>query len=242
MDYEAYIDAIAAGTNRMAVSVRDLDLGAPVPTCEGWNVRDLVLHMGHVQRWVTTHVRERAKRLSKLDPGIGPDDSNLSSWLSEGGAELIQVLRSTPPDTPMGVFGALGSALFWARRQAHEVSVHALDIQSAGGDIEPVDSTLASDGIDELLTTIVPLRARQSPLGLPGSLHVHCTDVEGEWTIQIVDGTYNCERTHAKGDAALRGPASTLLLVLLRRLPVQPPAQVFGDAGILEWWRQHVIF
>ena len=65
----------------------------------------------------------------------------------------------------------------------------------------------------------------------------------GEWTL-YTDGdtdagdageagppTFRLVREHAKGDCALRGTASDLLLVLWRRLPVER-IDVVGDAEV----------
>ena len=38
-----------------------------------------------------------------------------------------------------------------------------------------------------------------------GSLHLHCTDTNGEWLMSLDDG-FELVRAHAKGAAALRGP------------------------------------
>ena len=240
MDHEAYIDAIAIYSDRMVAALHDVNPAAPVPSCGEWTVRDLFLHMGAVQRWATDHVESRRERTGPRPPGAEPADEDLGAWLNEGAVALVQALRATPGDTPMGGFGRPADARFWSRRQAHEVAVHAADAQAASGSIEPIDATLASDGLDEYLTEMVPLRYRKQAFELPGSLHVHCTDVTGEWTVRAVDGAYRCDRTHDKGDAALRGPASSALLVLYNRLPVGPPVEVFGDAGVVEWWRANV--
>jgi hypothetical protein len=63
---------------------------------------------------------------------------------------------------------------------------------------------------------------------LPGSVHLHCTDSEGEWLVHP-DG--RVEAIHAKGDAAIRGPASDLLLALYTRVPLSA-VEVIGDAGL----------
>jgi hypothetical protein len=43
------------------------------------------------------------------------------------------------------------------------------------------------------------------------------------------------EPGHGKGDVAVRGPASDLLLVLMRRVPPgDPPVEVLGDAAVLD--------
>ncbi len=59
-------------------------------------------------------------------------------------------------------------------------------------------------------------------------MHLHCTDVEGEWLVSA-DG--RVELGHAKGDAALRGSASDLLLALFKRVPLDS-VEVVGDAAV----------
>ncbi|HRE02628.1 MAG TPA: hypothetical protein PLV68_15105, partial [Ilumatobacteraceae bacterium] len=58
-----------------------------------------------------------------------------------------------------------------------------------------------------------------------GSVHIHCTDVAGEWTLLPGDppaqaGEYVVTREHSKCDCAMRGSASDLLLVLWRRIGI----------------------
>ena len=52
-----------------------------------------------------------------------------------------------------------------------------------------------------------------------GTLHLHCTDVEGEWLVARRDGEVTVTREHAKGDVAARGSASDLFLFLWGRVP-----------------------
>jgi hypothetical protein len=50
-------------------------------------------------------------------------------------------------------------------------------------------------------------------------------------------GTYRVEAEHGKGNVAARGPASSLLLLLYRRLaPGEGNTEVFGDAAVLDRW------
>lgn len=54
---------------------------------------------------------------------------------------------------------------------------------------------------------------------------------------------YAWEHGHSNGDVAVRGPAATLLLVLLRRLPADGPrVQVLGDGGLLDRWLRWTAF
>ena len=83
-----------------------------------------------------------------------------------------------------------------------------------------------------------PARAKRATAPvLPGSLHVHCTDVPGEWTIHPDGNGLAVSRQHGKGDAAMRGPASTLLLVLWGRLAADHgDIERFGDDAVLDAW------
>jgi hypothetical protein len=53
-----------------------------------------------------------------------------------------------------------------------------------------------------------------------GSVHIHCTDVAGEWTVRESDDGFEVSREHAKGDAAIRGAANDIVQVLWRRVPL----------------------
>jgi hypothetical protein len=68
-------------------------------------------------------------------------------------------------------------------------------------------------------------------------VHIHCTDPEletgGEWLITMTEGKATVSREHTKGDCALRGPASNLLLALWGRLPLES-VELLGDRGAAE--------
>ena len=44
------------------------------------------------------------------------------------------------------------------------------------------------------------------------TIHLHCTDVDGEWLLTGTAEGARVTREHAKGDVAARGSASDLLL------------------------------
>ncbi len=63
------------------------------------------------------------------------------------------------------------------------------------------------------------------------------TDSAGEWLISGGPGGLSVAAGHGKGDVAVRGPASDLMLVLVRRLPPDTPGvEVIGDRGLLDAW------
>jgi ubiquinone biosynthesis protein UbiJ len=125
---------------------------------------------------------------------------------------------------------------------AHETAVHRADGQLTVGIRPVIDPVIAADGIDEWLGFLAEPdngEGRASLAGLQGKmLHVHVTDpgvAGGEWMIRPTAGGATVEAGHGKGDVAVRGPASDLLLVLMRRLPPGDPAvEVLGDAAVLD--------
>jgi uncharacterized protein (TIGR03083 family) len=59
----------------------------------------------------------------------------------------------------------------------------------------------------------------------------------GEWLISGGPDGLRVAAGHGKGDVAVRGPASDLLLVLVRRLPPDTAGvEVIGDRGLLDAW------
>ena len=118
-----------------------------------------------------------------------------------------------------------------------ETALHRWDGQDAHGRAATIDAELASDGMDEVLDVHVGLRLRGDGIDIGGSVHFHCTDTEGEWTVHTDDGLARVTRGHTKGDVAVRGPASSLLLVQWRRLPVDDPSlEIFGDHEVFTRW------
>jgi hypothetical protein len=117
---------------------------------------------------------------------------------------------------------------------AHETAVHAWDAHSATGKMAEINAALASDGIDEFVHVMVMSNMREEEGPLSGSVHIHCTDVDGEWLI-VPTGTSDVvvTREHSKGDCAIRGSASQLLLGLWRRIPMST-LEVIGSAGVAE--------
>ena len=95
------------------------------------------------------------------------------------------------------------------------------------GTAASIDAEAAADSVDEILAITLPWGVRADK-PLAGTVHLHCTDVDGEWFI-AADG--QVDRTHAKGDVAIRGTASDLLLGLYTRVPLEE-LDVIGDAAL----------
>ncbi|NNE11696.1 MAG: maleylpyruvate isomerase family mycothiol-dependent enzyme, partial [Ilumatobacter sp.] len=154
-------------------------------------------------------------------------------------AELCDALRDIDPAAETWhPFTVDRVAAVWPRRQAHETAMHRWDAEHAVGRDATIDAQLASDGIDEYFELAIPRLVVRTGLRLPeGSLHVHCTDVDGEWLVWNEGGDYHMIRAHQKGDAALRGPAELLLLRLWGRADARASdLDRVGDGDVLAGW------
>ena len=211
-----------------AASAAPMD--APVPSCPGWTLSDLVFHLYEVQYgWhrVTAERREGFDGLSL--PARPADDLALEVIVGEH-LGYTAMLRGFPPETPIWTWAGPESFAWLARRMAQETAVHRIDAQLAAGvEPSPVDAELASDGIDEFLFYF----GNMAEGAWEGRVHLHCTDVEGEWLV-LPDGKYFAvTREHAKGDCAIRGAAHDILMALWRRAPLSA-CDVVGDAALAE--------
>src|ERR1700752_1604641 len=52
-DVPGYIGALRGEGELLAAAAERAGMGAPVPSCPGWAVRDLLKHTGYVHRWAT---------------------------------------------------------------------------------------------------------------------------------------------------------------------------------------------
>lgn len=215
-------------------------LGADVPSCPGWTVERLIGHTGRVHRWATSFLALGPDG-GEADAGPRPPQGEaILPWYAEAVDGLVAELDRHDPSEPAATFAGPADVAFWFRRQAHEIVVHRWDAEDAitPGAATPIPADLAADGIDEWFALWVHrstmVRGDGVPAALVGaSLHVHCTDVAGEWIVRLAVEGPEVERAHAKGDAALRGPAGDLLLALWHRVPLAT-VDVVGDGDRAE--------
>ncbi|RBM16457.1 maleylpyruvate isomerase family mycothiol-dependent enzyme [Prauserella sp. PE36] len=244
MDVASWISALDEAGTRLADTAERTGLDADVPPCPGWRVRDVLRHTGGVHRWATTFVatgRTEPLPLANAEDIVDelPGDEELVPWFRDGHAALVAALRAAPEDLQCWTFLKAASPLaHWARRQAHETTVHRVDVESAAGAVTPVDPGLAADGVDELLACF-GVRSRRLRLDPPRTLHVHATDTGDHWTARI--STERAVVTRAEpedsADSTVRGPAELLYLSLWNRAPLRG-LEVTGDDTVVEKWPQ----
>ncbi|WP_322760460.1 maleylpyruvate isomerase family mycothiol-dependent enzyme [Frankia sp. Cr2] len=214
------------------------NLDRPVPTCPGWDARRLVGHVGRVLEAQTTHIR---RATTQPPERVGPpptDDTELIDYYHQCLDLAVDILTSVDADLPAWNFTlAPKIARFWPRRLAHELLVHRYDAANCAGLTWTVEPTFAADGVDEVLTVLLPAAraAGVTPVAADGSAHVHLTDTDGEWLVRLDGTTVEVSVGHAKGDGMLRGPADKVLLALWGRVaPDSDGLIVLGSAELIQ--------
>jgi uncharacterized protein (TIGR03083 family) len=258
VEIAAHVDALERDGALLADAAAAAGLTASVPTCPGWQVRDLVRHQAYVHRWAARHVTERPATV--LDDGddeeavlaSGPDDAELIAAYRSGHAALVAALRAADPDLDCATFMPAPSPLaFWARRQAHETAIHRYDAQSAaaGGAPEPgaaFAAAFADDGVDELIMGFAARRRYRLRADGTRSLAVRAADTGNGWRVTLADGATKVARCGQAGDGGaadclLAGPAAGIYAYLWNRsAAAAATVTVTGDPAVLDVWRSSV--
>jgi uncharacterized protein (TIGR03083 family) len=158
---EDVVGWIATQSKEFVATIRADALDHKVPSCPAWTLRDLVWHLGRVQRFWAKAVRTAADTEPKFEAAqTGPHDADgLARWMRESTHELLQSLHDHSWATPAWTWwkhprtvGAI------ARHQVQEAAVHRWDAQLAIGTPEPLPDAVAADGFDEFLEIARQLR------------------------------------------------------------------------------------
>jgi uncharacterized protein (TIGR03083 family) len=231
-----FLAAIRRDSVRFYSTADGADPTRRVPSCPDWTIADLVWHLGGTQWFWGTDVEMRASGPDLIEaakPERPAGYGDIVAWGRAQADRMIQILEATPDDEPVWTWALDASdhnVGFIRRHQVQEAAVHRWDIeQAATGRPQPIEPDVASDSVDEMLAITLPWGARPDK-PLPGSVHLHCTDTEGEWFVHP-DG--RVEAIHAKGDVAIRGTASDLLLALYDRVALGS-LDVIGDASLAD--------
>jgi uncharacterized protein (TIGR03083 family) len=250
MDTAQYLAALERDGNLLAAAAERAGLGAPVPSCPPWAVRDLLRHLGYVHRWAASHARGEPLPADPPEAEVlrgGPPDAELIGWFRAGHADLIGALRAADPERQFWapVPGPSGQAA-WSRRQAHETAIHRVDAELAAGPVTPFPADFAADGIDELIIGFLG-RAPADPGPQDGRLQV-VADLPGgapaaAWQVELTGEGRAARVQRGPGPAActLAGPASGLYQLLWNRCDVATAGvTVSGDGRLAASWRDGI--
>lgn len=246
MDIATHIAALRRSGADLADAARKAGLDAPVPSCPGWQVRDLVAHTGGVHRWaasyVTTGRREPYSEEQAEAFFDAPQDAHLLTWFRAGHAALADAIEAADPGLDCYAFlPAPSPRRFWARRQAHETTVHCVDAQLAAGLEVTLDPRFAADGVGELFGGFLARRGTSIATDAPIRIAVRATDADCAWTITFEPGSRERMTVPAAepADLLLTGPAADLYLLLWNRDGTERIA-LDGDAALLDRWRERI--
>ncbi|MFC7528833.1 maleylpyruvate isomerase family mycothiol-dependent enzyme [Actinoplanes sp. GCM10030250] len=235
------LSLIEARSEALREAAGPADPEARVPGCPEWSLRDLVAHLGGVQRfWAVT--------VSLADDSAPPPEEqrpdrephgDLLEWSAESTRLLLTALGAARPDAPSWAWwagsGAPLTAGAVARHQVQEAAVHAFDAQETIGKPEPIPAAVAVDGVAEFLSvflgTLGPWPHRPARVAFQA--------IEGpSWTLDLSPSGAHADPA-ASGEPVTRihGTASDLVLWLYRRIALSS-VRIDGDRAVAEQLRE----
>ncbi|MFT4987241.1 MAG: hypothetical protein ACI9BK_000008 [Acidimicrobiales bacterium] len=207
----------------------------------GWTMRELVAHLGGVYSFVIASITSEGTAAPQVGTEAkAPEGDDINDWFAERRTSLLVALSGAQPDKAVWTFTGTRTVGWWMRRMASETAVHRWDAEAGitlVGDVDPFDSDLAADAIDEYHEVSLRFSSSSPNRTYPAeSIHLHRSDGPGEWML-VSDGQGGVAITHehGKGDAAVRGSASELLLWTWGR-PTHD-LQIFGDEAVAAAWQ-----
>jgi uncharacterized protein (TIGR03083 family) len=231
-----HLEPLRTECDRFAAAITGADPAARVPSCPDWDLRELVTHLGRVQRsWASTIRRGEDVEPQRPDESVRPGD-DLVGWFREGAGELLAAVDEAPPDRPAWTWWqSPRTAAAIARHQVQEAAIHRWDAEEASGRPGgPLDRHAAADALDEFLHITVVEHHRWTPWPGPAGV-VGLAPTDGgaaRWVTLGPDGPVPSQEVPAAAaGATLSGTASDLVLLLYRRIPLGQVA-VTGDASL----------
>ncbi|MFE9257929.1 maleylpyruvate isomerase family mycothiol-dependent enzyme [Streptomyces sp. NPDC006879] len=237
---DSYLRSLEREGQALAETAAKAGTGAFVPTCPGWQVSQLLRHTGVVHQWAAGILRSGAPGYQPMGPEPTTDGEALVEWYRTAHRQLLDALRAAPQDLECWTFLPAASPLaFWARRQAHETTVHRLDAEAALG-IEYTDcaAAFAEDGLDELTAGFHGLDRSKVRTPGPRVLQLHATDTGSRWTMTLSEEKppQTVRGETAPAECQLAAPAATLYAALWNRRPLTA-LTITGDIRLAELWR-----
>jgi uncharacterized protein (TIGR03083 family) len=223
------LDAITERSDVLRAAAAAADPGAAVPGCPEWTVRDLVVHVGQVQRSWAAKVGAGTEGAPAVDD---VPEGDLLEWSEQSTETLTAALRDAGPDAQCWTWwqesDAPSTSGAVARHQVQEAALHAYDAQSACGTSEEVPSAIAIDCVDEfLVVSLGAMGAWPHP-----AARVDVVAAEGpRWAVHL-DTVAKVSKETGTADATVSGPASDLILAIYSRIPLEA-LTVDGDRDVV---------
>ncbi|CAN5493936.1 maleylpyruvate isomerase family mycothiol-dependent enzyme [soil metagenome] len=247
MDVSDYIGFVASEGELFASAAEHGELSVAIAPCPGWEMRELVRHLGMIHLWAAANVAfpesdwldvhdlpDLVRYWPELAAGY-PEDADPVDWYRDTLANLIQVLKSAPADLECFSFLPAPSPLaMWARRQASEIAIHRFDAEQSRDITSHFDPQFATDMLDELMCGFA-VRPRSLDIERPEVIHVHANDTDEHWYVSVGPEQTETTRQGAHADLTLTGTASDLYLLLWNRTPDTSIA-MSGNTDLMDLW------
>jgi len=217
-DVPGYIGALRREGELLAAAAERAGMGAAVPSCPDWAVRDLLKHTGYVHRWAAG-LDEAAPDLDCWAFLAAP--SPLAFWARRQAHETAVHRADAEQAAAAATQGALDGPADGSAGLA------------GGPAFEPA---FAANGVDELIMGFLARNiSRGGWPGLDGSLAIHAADgADGaaDWLVRGGSEAPGVSRGTGPAGCDVTGSARDLYLTLWNRRPLDG-LQVHGDPSIL---------
>lgn len=235
MDVDRLIEQLEQQGELLARSAEGAALAAPVPSCPGWTIASALGHTAKVHRTVSSILHGGDPKAFSYQR---PEEDKLLAEYRASLAELVTALRRAPDNLSVYTFWpARSSRQFWARRQAHETAIHAVDVQLAAGygvaDLEP---DFAADGVDELVMNMAIEQFRPTDLERSYTVAITPLDANIAWTVRVAPDGVSAHRGAEDGaDLNVLGLSSDLYRWVWNRA-ADHEVSLRGELSLADRW------
>jgi uncharacterized protein (TIGR03083 family) len=241
LDYPAIIETEA----QHIVAAYEAAPAGKVPWADHWSVGTVARHVAGTHHVVAEIIERRPDADFGLFATLDAPAKNapeFPAWSTGSTAALTRQLREVDGTEQCWDWyhASGGTVAFWGRRMAHEATVHRWDAEAgAGGDIAPIDPSVASDGIDEYLGVFVDATRRGANAPAGPTIRIEATDTDDDWYLELPAGDRVVHRGQRDHGLHLRGSSEGLLLFIWGRRGIDAAEiEVDGDRSVLDRWAE----
>jgi uncharacterized protein (TIGR03083 family) len=239
MRYETFVEHVDSLGSRLAGAAEGA-LDAPVPTCPGWTVEDVVRHVAQVYEHKIASTE--LQHVPDPWPPAWPADRDPVGWVRDAHARLLAMFHMHRPDDPSPTWWPDDQTVgFWARRMAHETAIHLADVEGVSGSVTPLPSELALDGIDEILTIMLAGDWSEAPSPESAGQRVAVIGGDRAWVVALEPTEIEVGEGSGDGvSATVGGDPSNVDLWLWGRAP-DSAIEASGTASDVRLLRERLV-